>query len=163
MLVSVTIRTAVVPLAEVYELRWSVLRPGLPRESAAFSEDDDPATFHMAAYADGSPTVPTVVACITVFPDPLPGTSTRTSTSTSTTAYRFRGMASAPEARGRGYGAAVLRAATTEAASRGAGLLWCNGRSEAIGFYKSQGYAVVGEEFVIEGVGPHYRLIRTIP
>ncbi|MGP3969236.1 GNAT family N-acetyltransferase [Streptomyces sp. 6N223] len=150
------IRTALVPVAEILDLRWSVLRPGLPRESAVFAEDADPATFHMAAYADDSSRgSPAVLACITVFPDPPPGPAAGT-------AYRFRGMASAPEVRGQGYGAAVLEAATAEAAARGAELLWCNGRTVARGFYERQGFDVLGEEFVIEGVGPHFVFARKV-
>jgi GNAT superfamily N-acetyltransferase len=147
-----TVRTAIVPLDGILDLRRRVLRPGLPRESARFGEDDDPATFHLAAYAEDSPAV---LACITVFPDPLPGNA-------APAAYRFRGMASAPEARGQGYGAAVLDAATAEAASRGAELLWCNGRTVARGFYERQGFDVLGEEFTIEGVGPHLVFTRKI-
>ncbi|RKN45715.1 GNAT family N-acetyltransferase [Streptomyces hoynatensis] len=148
------IRTAVVPLSEIYELRWAVLRPGLPRESAEFAEDGGPHTFHLAAYEGEEPAV---LGCITVFPDPFPAPHPL-----SAAAFRFRGMASAPEVRGRGYGAAVLAAATRESAARGARLLWCNGRTEATGFYKSQGFSVVGEEFVIEGVGPHLVFSREI-
>ncbi|MGW8847020.1 GNAT family N-acetyltransferase [Streptomyces xiamenensis] len=145
------IRTAVVPVSEVFRLRRDVLRPGLPAASAEFAEDTLPGTFHLAAY-EGAGT--RVLGCVTLFPDPLDG---------DTTAYRFRGMASDPAARGLGYGAAVLAAAEREAAERGAGLLWCNGRTEARGFYERHGYAVRGEEFVIEGVGPHYVFTRKIP
>ncbi|MFP8964607.1 hypothetical protein ACLIYP_29185, partial [Streptomyces nanhaiensis] len=61
------------------------------------------------------------------------------------------------------HGAAVLRAGAAEAAARGAALLWCNGRTRARGFYERQGFRVHGEEFVIEGVGPHLVLVREIP
>ncbi|MDT0443895.1 MULTISPECIES: GNAT family N-acetyltransferase [unclassified Streptomyces] len=145
------IRTAVVPLADIFALRHRVLRPGLARATAEFAEDGRSGTFHLAAYEGDAPEV---LGCITLFPDPLPGTSA--------TAHRFRGMASAPEARGRGYGAAVLAAATAEAAARGAELLWCNGRLAARGFYERQGFAAMGEEFVIEGVGPHLVFVRKI-
>jgi len=152
----VPIRTAVVPVSEVLDLRWEVLRPGLPRESAVFPEDDHPATFHIAAYGDGDGTgeADAVLGCATFFPDPLPGATEP--------AYRFRGMASAPAVRGRGFGAAVLRAGTAEAAARGARLLWCNGRTVARGFYEHHGFAVRGEEFEIEGVGPHYVFVKNV-
>jgi GNAT superfamily N-acetyltransferase len=146
-----TIRTSLVPRAEIFALRHRILRPGLPPHSAAFAEDDRPGTFHVAAY-DGAGTE--VLGCVTVFPDALPGAAGA--------AYRFRGMATAERVRGAGFGAAVLDAATAEAAARGAELLWCNGRAEARGFYEGQGYAVVGEEFLIEGVGPHYVLARPL-
>lgn len=148
------VRTCLVPVTEIIDLRWSVLRPGLPRASADFPEDADPATFHLAAYAGDAPAV---LACVTVFPDELEG-----HLGAGGPAYRFRGMASAPEVRGRGYGATVLQAATAEAAARGAGLLWCNGRLVARGFYERQGFAVIGEEFDIEGVGPHLVFAREI-
>ncbi|MDT0310532.1 GNAT family N-acetyltransferase [Streptomyces sp. DSM 44917] len=143
-----TIRTAVVPLAEIHDLRWSVLRPGLPRPAAAFPEDDRPDTFHLAAYAGPAPAP---LACITVFPDPLPDAPH---------AFRFRGMASAPSARGQGYGAAVLAAATTESTRRGATHLWCNGRAAALPFYASQGFTVSGPPFDIPGIGEHFVLVR---
>ncbi|WP_326599170.1 GNAT family N-acetyltransferase [Streptomyces sp. NBC_01803] len=156
------VRTAVVPLPEIRDLRWSVLRPGLPRETAEFAEDGRPGTLHLAAYEDDGPEV---LACLTLFPDPLPA-GLRSADETRSggearsgggerVAYRFRGMASAPAVRGKGYGAAVLAGAARQAAERGAGVLWCNGRTVARGFYERHGFAVVGGEFVIEGVGPH--------
>lgn len=145
------IRTEVVPLAEIFPLRHRVLRPGLPLETAEFPEDDHPATCHVAAYEGDDPTV---LGCITLCPDALPGGSAP--------AYRFRGMATDPAVRGRGYGAAVLRAASFEAAASGGVLLWCNGRTEARGFYEHHGFTVKGPEFVVEGVGPHYIFTRHI-
>ncbi|MDF9813092.1 hypothetical protein [Streptomyces sp. SPB162] len=91
-------RTAVVPVEEIFELRWAVLRTGLPRETAIYPEDSRESTFHVAAYDDEG----AVQACVTFFPDTLPGEDVA--------AYRFRGMGSGPEVRGAGYGAAVLRA-----------------------------------------------------
>jgi GNAT superfamily N-acetyltransferase len=150
--------TAVVPVQEIFDLRWRVLRPGLPRESAIFHEDGHPLAFHMAAYADdahdgdahgdggGGEREP--VACVTLFPEQMPG---RTAV-----AYRIRGMASAPEVRGRGYGAALLHAALEQTRQRGAELVWCTGRTSARGFWEKQGFTAVGEEFVLEPAGPHY-------
>ncbi|MEU7045504.1 GNAT family N-acetyltransferase [Streptomyces varsoviensis] len=174
------IRTAVVPVAEIFELRRSVLRPGLPPESAVFPEDDDPAarTFHVAAYDEEG----AVRACATFFAEPLPdgagagadgadgsdGADPARSADPghaaygaqapdgADRAYRFRGMASDPAVRGLGYGVAVLRAGLAEAAARDAETVWCNGRTSARGFYEHQGFTAVGEEFDIESVGPHH-------
>ncbi|KAB8170974.1 GNAT family N-acetyltransferase [Streptomyces sp. 3MP-14] len=151
------IRTSVVDVAEILPLRWSVLRPGLPVESAEFAEDGRPDTVHLAAYG---PETAGVLACITLFPDPFPEPFAAEAPGEPGRAWRFRGMASDPSVRGRGYGAAVLDAASEVAAERGAGLLWCNGRTEARGFYERQKFAVVGEEFMIEGVGPHLVFAR---
>ncbi|MFH0244473.1 GNAT family N-acetyltransferase [Streptomyces sp. HK10] len=157
------IRTAPVPVLEILGLRREVLRPGLPRQAAVFPEDGDPAAFHIASYEGDAPEV---LGCGTFFPEPFPGPLPEPLSGppadSAATAYRFRGMASAPAARGRGHGAAVLRAGTAEAAARGAALLWCNGRTPARGFYERQGFRAHGEEFVIEGVGPHLVFFREV-
>ncbi|WP_405581152.1 GNAT family N-acetyltransferase [Streptomyces sp. NBC_01190] len=137
-------RTAVVPVEEIFALRWAVLRTGLPRETAIYPEDAPADTFHVAVYDAGGD----VKGCVTFFPDPLPGESAP--------AYRFRGMGSAPEVRGQGYGAAALNAGLREAAARGAEVVWCNGRTSATGFYEHLGFTAIGEEFVLEPSGPHY-------
>ncbi|MCA6091562.1 GNAT family N-acetyltransferase [Streptomyces sp. SCA3-4] len=144
-------RTALVPVAEIFALRHAVLRPGLPAAAAVFPEDAAPGTFHVAAY-DGAGTVR---ACVTFLPEPLPGTGE--------SAYRFRGMASDPAVRGHGHGVAVLRAGLAEAAARGAALVWCNGRTSARGFYEHHGFEVRGEEFTVEGVGPHFVFTIKLP
>lgn len=140
-------RAAVVPVEEIFALRWAVLRTGLPRETAVYPEDARPDTFHIAAYDESG----AVQGCVTFFPDVLPGEAA--------SAYRFRGMGSAPEVRGQGFGAAALRAGLRESAARGAELAWCNGRTSATGFYEHAGFTVVGEEFVLEPSGPHYTFV----
>ncbi|MEV6775748.1 GNAT family N-acetyltransferase [Streptomyces syringium] len=151
-------RTAVVPVAEIFELRRSVLRPGLPAKAAVFAEDAAPGTFHIAAYDERG----TVRACVSFFPEALPGEAGETGEA-GDAAYRFRGMASDPAVRGLGYGVAVLRAGLDQATARGAGLAWCNGRTSARGFYEHQGFTVTGEEFVVESVGPHYLFTIKLP
>jgi GNAT superfamily N-acetyltransferase len=138
------IRTAAVPVEEIFALRWAVLRTGMPREAAVYPEDARPDTFHIAAYDEHGQ----VRGCVTFFPDDLPGEAAP--------AYRFRGMGSAPEVRGQGFGAAALKAGLRECAARGAELVWCNGRTSATGFYEHLGFTAVGEEFVLEPSGPHY-------
>jgi predicted GNAT family N-acyltransferase len=138
-----------VPLSEIFELRWSVLRPGRPKETAEYAEDADPGVFHMAAYDDAD----RVVGCVTFFPDPLDGRP----------AYRFRGMGTAPEVRGQGYGAALLKSGLRECAAEGATLVWCNGRTSARGFYERLGFTAVGEEFASAETGvPHFVFTHTI-
>jgi GNAT superfamily N-acetyltransferase len=158
------IRTAVVPVEEIFDLRWAVLRTGLPRETAVYPEDAYGGTFHIAAYDEAG----AVRGCATFFPDPFPDQfpdpfpgpfpdpSPFPDSGRSAPAYRFRGMGSAPEVRGRGFGAAALTAGLRECASRGAELVWCNGRTSAAGFYERLGFTATGEEFTIEPSGPHY-------
>ncbi|MCX2971224.1 MULTISPECIES: GNAT family N-acetyltransferase [Streptomyces] len=151
------IRTAVVPLDAIFDLRWSVLRPDLPAETARFAEDAWEGAFHVAAHGAAGSAEDAVLGCGSFYPEPFPGPGGPPGP-----AYRIRGMASAAAARGRGYGAAVLAAGTAEARRRGARALWCNGRTGARGFYEHHGYRTYGEEFTIEGVGPHYVFAREL-
>ncbi|WP_335984378.1 MULTISPECIES: GNAT family N-acetyltransferase [Streptomycetaceae] len=137
-------RTAVVPVEEIFPLRWEVLRTGMPREAAVYPEDAREDTFHIAAYDEQG----AVRACVTFFPDPLPGEAAP--------AFRFRGMGSAAQVRGGGFGAAALRAGLRESAARGAQVVWCNGRVSARGFYEHFGFTATGEEFQLAPSGPHY-------
>lgn len=143
-------RIARVPVDDIFELRWSVLRTGLPKETAHYPEDDRPDTFHLAAYD----TDDRVMGCVTFFPDEFEGAP----------AHRFRGMASDPGVRGQGYGAAVLRAGLAECAARGATLVWCNGRTTARGFYEHLGFQAVGDEFLTPVTNvPHYVFTYAVP
>jgi GNAT superfamily N-acetyltransferase len=81
---------------EILPVRHSVLRPGLPLETAYYPDDDGPDVFHLAERARGA-----VIACATFFPEPLDGEP----------AWRFRGMATLPEYRNRGVGGRLLEPA----------------------------------------------------
>jgi predicted GNAT family N-acyltransferase len=65
-------------------------------------------------------------------------------------------MATAPDLRGSGVGAALLRTVEREVAAP----LWCNARTTAAGFYARHGWRTVGEEFLVQDIGPHVRMIR---
>ncbi len=135
-----------VPLADIFKLRWSVLRTGLPRDTAEYPEDKLPDTFHLAARdPDG-----TVVCCGTFFPDPFDGAP----------AWRLRGMATLPQRRGEGIGGLLVEAGVAEVARRGGPLLWCNGRVSAAGFYQRHGFRISGDVFDIPPIGPHYVFYR---
>jgi ribosomal protein S18 acetylase RimI-like enzyme len=77
-------------------------------------------------------------------------------------AYQLRGMATAPEARGLGLGRALVRECAAFTRANDAQLLWCNARSGAVGFYRKFGFEVMGGEFEIPDVGPHFRMICLI-
>jgi predicted GNAT family N-acyltransferase len=136
------------PREEIFELRWSVLRPGRPRPTAEFPQDAYPETFHLAARdPDGR-----VVCCGTFFPDPLDGAP----------AWRVRGMATSPERQGEGIGGRLLETGVAEVAARGGRVLWCNGRAGATTFYQRHGFEIRGDLFDIPGVGPHSMFVRVI-
>ncbi|GAA1793343.1 GNAT family N-acetyltransferase [Luedemannella flava] len=137
-----------VPLDDILDLRWRVLRPGQPRDSAMFAEDRRPGSFHLA-YRDEAGDV---VSCVTFIPQDLDGQP----------AWRFRGMATDEAQRGRGLGSEVLAAGLAGVAARGGGLVWCNARVSALEFYRRHGFAQRGEIFDIPNIGPHVVLTRHV-
>lgn len=155
----VTVRA--VPVEEVLDLRWHVLRPGRPRDTARVDGDEDPATVALAGWV--------------VAPDPAgggtgpgPGRPGPVSTITLMTqecpwrpgvpAVRLRAVATAAAVRGRGVGAVVLAEALTRARAAGATLVWCHARAGALTFYTRAGFVVHGAEFDVPGIGPHLHL-----
>jgi GNAT superfamily N-acetyltransferase len=71
-------------------------------------------------------------------------------------------LATAPSLRRQGAGAAALAACEQHAREHGGTLLWCNARVEAIAFYEANGWTVLGEEFDIPTVGPHFVMEKPI-
>jgi predicted GNAT family N-acyltransferase len=134
--------------SEIFPLRQAVLRPGFPLSAARFDADDDPATRHFAARSNSQ-----VIACVTFHPSAWDGEP----------AWQLRGMAVHPEWRGSGTGSRLLQGCDRMLMAEGPiRLMWCNARSEAVGFYQRNGWRIVSEEFHLEPVGPHYRMIKRI-
>ena len=77
-----------------------------------------------------------------------------------TEGWRLRGMITHPDWRSRGVGALVLGFVMAEALRRGAFYVWCHGRSAALEFYRRQGFAATGDEFLVPGTGPHFIMLR---
>ena len=76
--------------------------------------------------------------------------------------WRLRGMAVAPDLQGRGLGKKLVERAIADAKEQNVPRIWCNARTSALGFYQGLGFQAEGEEFEIEGVGPHFVMVRTI-
>ena len=122
----------------------TMLRAGRPTEESFYPPDDLAATMHLAAYLNDQ-----VVGTVTVFPEPLDGEP----------AWRLRGMAVDPALQNSGVGSAIMQDMTRRLRDQGVGVLWCNARTSALGFYRKQGFEVVGEEFIADANVPHYRAI----
>ena len=135
-------------LAEILPLRHAVLRPGRPLASAAFDGDLAATTVLVGALDRAA-----LVGCATVMRRPLDGED----------AGQLRGMATVPARVRRGIGTAVLRFVEALAAHDWkVGLLWCNARIGARGFYERRGWRVVSDEFDVPDVGPHVRMVRRL-
>ena len=147
-------RDALAPLArraaldEIFQLRWDVLRPGRPRPAAQFPGDTAPETIHVGAFVNGRN-----IACATATRVDWQGQP----------AWQLRGMGVADDWQSRGVGATLLR--ELENLVRQAAdirTFWCNARKEAVGFYEKLGWRIASEEFYIEDVGPHFKMMREL-
>lgn len=139
-----------VPQATIIPLRHSVLRAGQPVESCYYEEDSMEGCFHVAASIDGK-----VVAVASFYPESHPKLDTD-SKSYGDSAWRLRGMATQVDFQGQGIGAELLKTGIEMCREKGAQVLWCNARTSAAPFYSKLNFDIKGEEFVIDGIGPHY-------
>jgi GNAT superfamily N-acetyltransferase len=134
-------------LAEIFQVRWEVLRPGAPRAAAVFPGDDEATTIHVGAFDPEGRNV----CCATGTLNEWDGRP----------AWQLRGMGVVPEWQRRGVGQVVL--VELEDLIRELSdvrQLWCNAREEAVGFYERQGWRVASERFMVEGVGPHFKMTK---
>jgi GNAT superfamily N-acetyltransferase len=133
---------------ETIEVRWPVLRPGFPRETAIFAGDELASPKHFGAFDGGR-----LVGVASIYFVPLPE---RASVAP---AWQLRGMATLPEVRGRGFGCSLLAACVAHVRAGNVALLWCNARISAAPFYAKHGWRTLGAEFDIPTVGPHFRMV----
>jgi len=142
-----SIRVERVGFGEIVDLRYAVLRAGLPREAANFPGDKDPRTVHLAA-KDGQ----AVVACATVLVNQWEGKP----------ACQLRGMAVDAKYQRRGVGKRLLAEIERVAAENGVSVIWANARTPAAEFYRRNGWEIVSEMFEIPTAGPHFKMIRKL-
>jgi GNAT superfamily N-acetyltransferase len=141
-----TVQVRQISAAETVPLRHAVLRPGRPVETALFPGDDLASTKHFGAFRNGQ------LLCIaSLFESKLPEEP-------GLAALQLRGMATAADAQRLGLGRALVLDCAAYARKNGARLLWCNARVYACGFYSKLGFEIVGKEFEVPDVGPHFRM-----
>ncbi len=75
---------------------------------------------------------------------------------------RLRGMAVLTHAQRKGIGAKLINYAVEILRERNQTFLWCHARSAAVPFYKAQGFHTNGEEYMIDGIGPHYLMFQQL-
>jgi GNAT superfamily N-acetyltransferase len=137
----------VITAKDTIAIRWPVLRPGFPRESAIFAGDELTTAKHFGASFGG-----TLIGVASIYPAPLPEKPD------ASPSWQLRGMATLPEMRHAGFGRALLAACVAHTRAEHAALLWCNARTSAAPFYAKNGWQIVGGEFDIPTVGPHFRM-----
>ncbi len=148
-----TIRRA--QLQEIADLRYAILRAGLPRNAADFPGDDDQATRHYAAWSTSDPSV--LLACLSFMPSVW-----KTADNGSEAAWQLRGMAVAEQSQRTGVGRALVQFAQADLFETSPiKRHWCNARKHAAGFYEKLGWRIVSDEFDIPTAGPHYIMSYT--
>src|SRR5437870_5286205 len=117
---AITIRVA--RIDEIFDLRWNILREGMPREAANFPGDDEPGTFHFGAFDLAGRNV----GCASFMRRDWEGAP----------AWQLRGMAVSPELQKSGVGRRLLELAeATLPGANHSAQLWCNARTPAVPFY----------------------------
>ncbi|MFO8030652.1 MAG: GNAT family N-acetyltransferase [Cyclonatronaceae bacterium] len=141
-------------IEQILALRARELRAGKPVDSARFPEDDDSTTLHFAAWVNE-----TVVGCLTLIEQ----------SGDEGPVWQLRGMATVRPWRKRGLGRNLLAYAEHHLKIKGRARvkedrvrIWCNARTEAVSFYKRMGYRVLSDEFMIERIGPHYKMEKIL-
>lgn len=144
-------RVVQVSAEQTLPLRNEVLRPGKPVSTCLFDGDERALTRHFGALDDQEQ----IVGIVSIFSNPhpdLPATFT----------YQLRGMATSQQCRGLGVGIRLIESVEQYLTAIKCAGLWANARTEALGFYKKQGYQVMSDEFMIENVGPHYLVAKAL-
>jgi len=112
--------------------------------------DDHTGTRHFGAWAETA-----LVGVCTLLHEPEPECGTAYD-------WRLRGMAVDPDLRRHGIGGMLLDASCEHAKSIGGHRIWCNARSPAVSFYIRHGFQIIGDEFVLNTIGPHYRMWKSL-
>ena len=150
----IPIATRRVAASAVLPLRTAVLRPTFPPGTlATYERDGAPGTVHVAAFR-GTETVGVATVYAEAPPESHRGEIPAWAYEAGA-AWQLRGMATSAVARGSGAGAAALAEVVVSVRDGGGRAAWCNARRVAVGFYARQGWATVGDEFDIAGIGPH--------
>ena len=129
---------------QTHPLRHEILRPHQSLNEMKYPNDDWQGAFHLGAFLNEQ-----LSGIISVYPEDEQGQR-------SLLHWRVRGMAVHDSTQGYGVGGRLLKAAIEELKTLKAELVWCNARTTAIGFYTKNEFQTKGDEFEIEGIGPHY-------
>ena len=131
---------------EIQPLRQRVLRPHQQLDELREPDDDAPDSAAFAAVDDAGVVVATGTVKRRPPPFPHPG---------DVPAWQLGAMAVDPGHRGEGLGSAILDAILRHVDARGGGLVWCNARIPARGFYLHHGFEVASAPFELPDIGPH--------
>lgn len=135
---------------DTYPVRHLVLRAGKPIESCHFEGDELVSTHHFGCFVADQ-----LIGVISLFEIGNANFAEQKS-------FQIRGMAVIYSHQKQGVGEALVHKAESFCITEKARLIWFNARTSAVGFYKKMGYEIVGSEFEIKEVGPHFLMNKKI-
>lgn len=135
---------------ETYPVRHLVLRVGKPIESCRFEGDELPSTHHLGCFLNNH-----LIGVVSLF-------EVKNSLLGEEKSVQFRGMAVVERYQKKGMGKALLQEAENYCKKQTIDLIWFNARTSAVAFYKNLGYEILGSEFEIKEVGPHYLMSKKL-
>lgn len=136
--------------SNIRRTRHRNLRQGKPYSTTSYKRDEEKNTFHLACILNKE-----IISCATFYPE-------NNNFFPNQKAYRLRGMATDNKYRNRGIGKKIMLQAFEEIKKKEGTLLWCNSRLVAVEFYKKLGLKIIGNQFDISEIGPHYLMYKKI-
>lgn len=144
---------------ETYPLRQLVLRPGLPVSSCMLPKDESDDCIHLGLFTQNSTSPQGIVS---IHPETFPDRPSQNPEDSDKASWRIRAMAVHPDSQKKGFGYKLIQQSLCEIKNQGGTKAWCNARSHATNFYLKCGFEISGPEFNIEGIGPHFRMFRSL-
>ncbi len=133
---------------ETYPIRQIVLRPNRPLETCFFQGDELETTVHFGLFYQGE-----LAGIISLFKN-------NNSLFSAEDQYQIRGMAVLPIYQKFGFGKRLVEYSELFLSEQKVSTVWFNAREVAVGFYKKQGYNLIGDAFDIPDVGIHYIMYK---
>lgn len=131
-------------LEEIVELRYRILRPNRPKDTAYFDIDRLDTTVHFGLFVEDI-----AYSCFTLGKNEYKGEL----------AFQLRGMATDSIVQGKGYGRQLMEFMMFDWAPKNEiKLLWCNARIEAVPFYEKLGWKIDSDKFMIDPIGFHFKM-----
>jgi GNAT superfamily N-acetyltransferase len=139
-----------ITVTDTYTVRHIVLRAGKPIESCHFEGDELVSTHHFGCFIEDQ-----LIGVISLFE--IGNTNFAEQKS-----FQIRGMAVLYSHQKQGVGEALVNEAESFCVTEKATSIWFNARTSAVGFYQKMGYEIIGSEFEIKEVGPHFLMCKQI-
>lgn len=137
--------------SDTIPIRQTMLRSDFDYEGCIFPGDNSDMTFHLGGFVDGN-----LVSVASFYYEKNPRFPDHHHQ------YRLRGMATLHKHQREGLSIALMKTALSIISRNRCTLLWCNARSEAVGFYQKIEFLRVGEEFDVPKIGRHCLMVREI-